>query len=209
MAPFLQNAVALTIASPHSTQDALSRLEGRTILVAGAGGGTGEVIARRLAAMGAFVVVADVDRHRATRVAAAIRSEAGISLACPLDATRPEGILEALETAREGFGGLDAIVSTLASAEPGAHGLKASKVREAVRLVRTGAPSLGVGGRFVSVLPDAASGCVEPLITVSRWTALELAPRGIRVDVVAPSSTALEAVLLLLGAGGETGHSRG
>src|SRR5688572_14708414 len=50
------------------------RFEGRTVVVTGGAGGIGRAVCRGFAAEGASVAVVDVDRGRATEVAAAIGS---------------------------------------------------------------------------------------------------------------------------------------
>src|SRR5699024_8155652 len=53
-----------------------AQLDGRRALVTGGGSGIGAAIARRLAAAGVHVVVADIDGEQAEKVAQEIRGEA-------------------------------------------------------------------------------------------------------------------------------------
>ena len=60
-------------------------LSGRVAVITGAASGIGEASARMLAAVGARVVCADVNRDGATRVADAITSEGGTASAVVCD----------------------------------------------------------------------------------------------------------------------------
>jgi NAD(P)-dependent dehydrogenase (short-subunit alcohol dehydrogenase family) len=62
-------------------------LQGRTALVTGGAGGIGSAICRRLSADEAFVVVADLDRDQADRVARDIVSDGGRAVGIGLDIT--------------------------------------------------------------------------------------------------------------------------
>lgn len=61
------------------------RLDGRAVVITGAGQGVGEACARYAASLGARVVVNDVDAASAKRVAAAIRDLGGLAVAHPAD----------------------------------------------------------------------------------------------------------------------------
>ncbi|MEV0596032.1 bifunctional aldolase/short-chain dehydrogenase [Nonomuraea cavernae] len=90
-------------------------LAGRVALVTGGGSGIGAATARRLAAEGACVVVADRDHASAAKVAAelgtgALRQE-DVAVAVEVDVTSEEQILDAVRQAVRAFGGLDLVVN--------------------------------------------------------------------------------------------------
>ncbi|UCE86793.1 MAG: SDR family oxidoreductase [Deltaproteobacteria bacterium] len=78
----------------------------RVALVTGGAGGLGSAIARTLASAGRRVVVADLERAAAERVAAEISG-----LAVALDVTRPESVSEAVARARDALGPIEICVN--------------------------------------------------------------------------------------------------
>ncbi len=80
----------------------------KTFLVTGAGSGLGEATARKLAAAGARIVIADVDEDNGHRVASDL-GEAGRFAAT--DVTREDAVRAAIEVALESFGALHGAVS--------------------------------------------------------------------------------------------------
>ncbi len=85
-------------------------LAARVAYVTGAGSGIGRATARRLAAEGACVVVADRDAEAATQVAAELGST-DTAIASVVDVTDEDAIVASLREAVLAFGGIDLIVN--------------------------------------------------------------------------------------------------
>lgn len=88
-----------------------SALEGRVVLVTGAGRGLGAAISKTLAASGARVLVADVRAEAAAEVAEGLRRSAGHAWPLTLDVTDPHRVAAVIEAAVSQHGGLDAVVN--------------------------------------------------------------------------------------------------
>ena len=86
------------------------RLAGRVALVTGAGSGIGRAIARRLAAEGACVVVADINADAAHDTATELGGP-DTAVAVPVDVTDEEQIIAAFQEAVLAFGGVDLVVN--------------------------------------------------------------------------------------------------
>ncbi|MDQ0469887.1 glucose 1-dehydrogenase [Labrys wisconsinensis] len=84
-----------------------SDLDGRSIIVTGAGRGIGAAIAADLAAKGARVAVADLDRATAEAVAAHIRRQSGEAKAFEVDVAQRESVRGLVAGVAEAFGRLD------------------------------------------------------------------------------------------------------
>jgi NAD(P)-dependent dehydrogenase (short-subunit alcohol dehydrogenase family) len=86
-------------------------LDGKTALVTGAAQGIGRVVAGRLAALGAAVVVADRDEpegRNAVEEIARARERASFVLA---DVTRTDDVRQMIAAAEAAYGGLDVLVN--------------------------------------------------------------------------------------------------
>ena len=89
--------------------EALSSLEGRTVLVTGAGGGMGRATSLRAAAAGAYVVATDVEGQDKT--ALLIHERGGQAEAHTLDVTDPHAWESVTKTIMERRGGLDGLAN--------------------------------------------------------------------------------------------------
>jgi NAD(P)-dependent dehydrogenase (short-subunit alcohol dehydrogenase family) len=99
----------------------LRRLEGKVIVVAGAGG-IGNELARRYAAEGASVVLGDIDAAAADAVAKEIVAAGGTAVGAALDGADDASIKAAVDLAVSQFGGLDGFHANYASFRDGEGG---------------------------------------------------------------------------------------
>ena len=188
-------------------------LRGRTALVTGSSRGIGAETARKLAQCGCRVVVhASQSAQQAELIAAEINQAGGEGAAVQGDFSSAVGVCDAVRAAFAKFGALDILVNNAAIFETGAiesvtdehiDKLLAINVRsvliatrEFVLLTRSSS------GRIVNIssiaghLPSpggsvyaASKAAVESL---TRSHAIELGPRGITVNAVAPGTTMTE-----------------
>jgi len=89
----------------------MARVKGKTALVTGAASGLGKATAKRLAAEGARVMLADIDKERLPGVRDEIITAGGAALFHMLDVTREEAWERAIETMMSEFGSLDILVN--------------------------------------------------------------------------------------------------
>ena len=185
----------------------MPRLQGRIALVTGAGNGIGRGIARRFAAEGAHVYVADVDGAAAEAAAEAMRAEAGTATAVAADVSRGQDVAAMLRMVETAHGRLDVLVNNagLNVRADFRHLSDADwvKIREVnldgvVRVARDGFALLRASGRgslinVASIMSrrglrqltayTATKGAVSAL---TRGLAVEYAPFNIRVNALAP-----------------------
>ncbi|MFF7856996.1 oxidoreductase [Streptomyces sp. NPDC007904] len=188
-------------------------LEGRLALVTGAGRGTGAAIAARLRAAGATVLAT-----ARTAPAASVHDHSFVAA----DLTSPEGVDAVVTAVRERLGTLDVLVHTLGGSRSPAGGFAALteehwqdelalNLLAAVRLDRALLPAMRRAGSGAVLhvssvqrrLPlfDATLGYAAAkaaLTTYSKGLARELAPDGVRVNVVSPGAIETEAATALV-----------
>lgn len=183
----------------------MARMTDKIALVVGGAKGIGLATARKLANEGAAVFLTGRSGAEVEGAAEAIGHGARGLVA---DATRQEDLARVVETVVQAHGRIDALVLNAGVSEPAAigevtpdhfDGLFSVNVRGAVFGLQAALPAMPDGGAVVLV------GSVAGLIAVPgygtyaatkaalrsyarTWTA-ELAPRGIRVNVVAPGPT--------------------
>lgn len=97
------------------TEANLMQLEGKTVIVTGAGSdrGIGRSIALGFAREGADIVVADLNGQDATRVAHEIENLGRNALAITVDVSRPADVGRMMQATVERFGGVDILVNNV------------------------------------------------------------------------------------------------
>ena len=86
-------------------------LDGKAVVITGAGRGIGAACARGAARQGAAIVVNDVDRDEANQVVEEIVSEGGKAIACVADISAWEEAGRLITTCIEAFGTIDGLVN--------------------------------------------------------------------------------------------------
>ena len=181
------------------------RLKSKVAIVTGAGGGFGEGIARRFAAEGASVVVVDIRKDAAERVATAIGHGA---VAMVADVGSSEDVSRVVSDTANKFGGIDILVNNAGVTHKNKPLLEVTEeefdrifrvnVKSIFHFVRAIAPKMrerGGGvilnvGSTAGIRPrpgltwyNASKGAVN---VGSKSLALELAPWKIRVNALCP-----------------------
>ncbi|MBE7209581.1 MAG: SDR family oxidoreductase [Gluconacetobacter diazotrophicus] len=188
-----------------------SRLRERVAIVTGGGRGIGRATAERLAREGARVLIATRTAEAGEAAAAAIRSAGGDAAVLPVDIGEPDAPRRAVEAAVARWNRLDIVVHNAAhvpygllSDLPEAEFSRAfdTNVTAGLRLLKHALPHLEAGGngRLILTSSVAARGMLHAGLAAYstskaalegfvRGAAIELAPRGITVNAVAPGAT--------------------
>ncbi|WP_127534098.1 SDR family NAD(P)-dependent oxidoreductase [Paenibacillus kobensis] len=85
------------------------RLQGKSVLITGAGSGIGKCTAQLFAAEGAEVIVCDIDAAKGEETVAEIAAGGGTSAFLQADVTNPESVQAMVKAAIERFGRIDVL----------------------------------------------------------------------------------------------------
>ncbi|MCZ4602823.1 SDR family oxidoreductase [Streptomyces sp. Lzd4kr] len=180
-------------------------LEGRTALVTGASSGIGAGIAAGLASAGADVVLVGRNSQRLQESAAVIEKTGRRAVPHATDLTRPDAASSTIERTFEELGRLDILITAAGLFEVDADDQTQSlsrqwavNVQAPFALASAALPRMSAGGAVCMVssiaghvaFPGASAYCVTKSAVEGavRSLALEAAPRGIRVNGVAPGN---------------------
>ena len=186
------------------------RLENKVAIVTGAGAGIGEAIARRFAAEGARVLVADIRHDPAAAVASAIRSAGGIAEPIAIDVSRESEASRMTSRAIELWSRLDVLVNNAANfvhkrvehataedwnAVLGVNVLGTSfcsKYAVAAMKERGGGNIVNIASiNGLVAMPEwmTYNASKAAVVEMSKSMAMDLAPFAIRVNCVCPGMT--------------------
>ncbi|WBU51905.1 SDR family NAD(P)-dependent oxidoreductase [Paracoccus sp. SCSIO 75233] len=185
------------------------RLDGKTALVTGAGGGLGVAQVHALLLAGARVVAADLSPER---VAAALgdlpKEHASRLTVIPVDVTREDDLSRLVSTCMES-GGIDVLVNNAGISRPGpvldydpadfdqTVDVNFKAVYRLSQLVGRAMSDRGTGGAIINIasiggmvvdgpISSAYDGTKAAVIQITKNFAVELAHAGIRVNAIAP-----------------------
>jgi len=185
----------------------MSRLAGKVAIVTGAGSGIGRAAATRFAAEGARVAVVDLAGDAAKETVALIDAAGGTAIALDADVADAAQVQEAVERTVAEFGRLDVLYNnagvdsrgSVADAEEAdwdrCFNVNAKGTflcsRAAVRHLQAGASIVNQGSVAAMVgVANFAAYCAAKgaVVALTRSMAVDLAPRGIRVNVICPGT---------------------
>ncbi|MDM0041347.1 SDR family oxidoreductase [Variovorax sp. J22G21] len=191
------------------------RMEGKVALVTGGAQGIGRAICDRFAAEGAVVAVLDIKAENAERAAQAIRDNGGQAVACVGNVAERATFESAAATLERLYGRLDVLVNNAIWVRYGP--IDAISPETLDRMVGTGFNSVvwgtqvaatlmakNGGGSIINIASAAGflgmpngliyCGVKAGVLGLTRAAAVELGPKKIRVNAIAPGTIMTEGV---------------
>ncbi len=199
----------------------MNRLEGKRILVSGAGSGIGRAAAFLFAREGASVALAEINAEAGQAAAAAIEAADGRALFVETDVADEASFGAALAATVAAFGGLDVLYNNAGGATARDGRISEIALDEFWRTIgvdlfgtflgcRLAIPHLEAagGGSIINTTSiraltatqgaDAYTAAKGGVLTLTKALAQELAPQGIRVNAIAPGVVGTERVLAMI-----------
>ena len=187
-----------------------SSLDGKVVLVTGAGKGIGRAIAERFAGQGCKLVINDIDEANVTEVVEAITANGGTAMGAIADVSNADQVGTMIDSTMDAHDRIDVVVNNAGIVSPMLHFFEADEAwwRRIVDVNLTGHflvshPAARImakqgGGCIINMSSggatrahraftayDATKGGIEAL---TRAMAIDLAGYGIRVNALMPGS---------------------
>ena len=195
-------------------------LQGKVVVVTGAGRGMGQAISERLAAEGALVAVTDVDEKAAVSTAATLEGAGGFRL----DITDAAEVSARIDEIAATLGPIDALVNNagwdrlapfLETDEDLWDRIIDINLRGPIRMTKAVLPRMVErgSGRIVNISSDAGrvgstgeavySACKAGIIGFGKTVAREMARHNITVNAICPGPTATPLLESMVGEGND------
>jgi NAD(P)-dependent dehydrogenase (short-subunit alcohol dehydrogenase family) len=199
----------------------MPRLAGKVALITGAGTGIGRATAKAMAAEGAKVVIAEINKAAGEQTAQVIIQAGGDCIAVATDVTDEASVKAAIDTAVKHYGALHVVQNNAGGSTNADNTVVEAPIEEFWRVIRLdlfgtflgcrfGIPAIirSGGGSVINMSSNVAlmgipgrdcyTAAKGGIAAMTRSMAVEFAPHKVRVNAIAPSATMTDRVRALI-----------
>src|ERR1700735_5133258 len=199
----------------------MPRLTGKVALITGSGTGIGRATAKAMAAEGAKVIIAELNKAAGEQTAQVIAQTGGDCIAVPTDVTDEASMKAAVDTAMNHYGALHVLHNNAGGSTNIDNTVVDAPIEEFWRVIKLDLFGTFLGSRFgIPAIIQSGGGAVinmssrvalmgvpgrdcytaakGGIAAITRSLAVAYAPQKVRVNAIAPSATMTERVKRLV-----------